>query len=135
MNASVRELVRHRAAGRCEYCGIPQRHVAYPFQIEHIIARQHRGPDDPSNLALACERCNAYKGPNLSAIDPDTGNIVPLFHPRLNQWHSNFALREALVIGLSSVGRATVELLRMNAPRRVELRVELGSLAEPPIVR
>ena len=79
------------ACERCEYCGIPQEHVALPFQIEHIIARQHCGSDDVSNLAIACERCNAFKGPNLSAIDPESGNIVPIFHPRKDRWHSHLA--------------------------------------------
>src|SRR4051794_18394911 len=31
--------------------------------VEHIVARQHGGADDPDNLALACNRCNASKGP------------------------------------------------------------------------
>ena len=33
---------------------------------EHIIARQHLQDDHPDGLALACDRCNAYKGPNIS---------------------------------------------------------------------
>jgi len=42
------------------------------FHVEHIVSRQHGGTDDPSGPALACDRCNAYKGPNLTSIDPDT---------------------------------------------------------------
>jgi 5-methylcytosine-specific restriction endonuclease McrA len=37
-----------------------------PFHVEHIVSRQHGGSDDPNGLALACDRCNAYKGPNLT---------------------------------------------------------------------
>jgi hypothetical protein len=132
MDAATRELVRRRALGRCEYCAIPQEHVASRFQIEHVVARQHGGSNDVSNLALACDRCNAYKGPNLSAIDPQTGNITALFHPRHDSWHSHFAVSGSVIVGLSDVGRATVRLLRMNAPHRFELRAELGLLAAPP---
>ena len=131
MESAVRELVRWRARGRCEYCGIPQEHVAFQFQIEHIIARQRRGSDDPNNLALACDRCNAYKGPNLTAIDPDSDAIVRLFHPRHDQWHSHFVLRGASIFGLTDIGRATVQLLRLNSIYRLELRLELGPIAAP----
>jgi len=59
MDSAVRELVRGRAKNRCEYCRLPQSAVLFaPFHIEHIVARQHGGGDDPSNLALACDGCN-----------------------------------------------------------------------------
>jgi 5-methylcytosine-specific restriction endonuclease McrA len=29
--------------------------------IEHIVARQHGGSDDPANLALACPECNSHR--------------------------------------------------------------------------
>ena len=49
-----------------------------PFHVEHIIAKQHleEVDDDLTGLAYACDRCNAFKGPNLSSIDPDTGDKV-----------------------------------------------------------
>jgi hypothetical protein len=43
---------------------------------------QHGGGDDADNLALACPDCNLRKGPNLTGIDPETGAVVRLFHPR-----------------------------------------------------
>jgi len=122
MELAVRELVRRRAGNACEYCRIPQ--DATPlisFHIEHIVSRQHGGPDAPDALALACDRCNAYKGPNLASIDPDTNTVVPLFHPRQDNWGDHFAVQGGYIIGLTAKGRATVRLLNMNAPRRVEL--------------
>ncbi len=95
-----------------------------PFHVEHIVARQHRPDDDPSNLALACDRCNAYKGPNLTSLDPATGDMVPLFHPRKNNWQDHFLFRGGEIIGRTATGRGTVRLLNMNAPRRLELRKE-----------
>lgn len=93
--------------------------------IEHVVARQHGGSDHVDNLALACHRCNLYKGPNLSGVDPLTGRVEILFHPRRDQWHDHFAFREAHVDGLTPSGRATVEVLVLNDARRVELRHEL----------
>jgi hypothetical protein len=95
-----------------------------PFQVEHIVSKQHGGTDDPSGLALACDRCNAYKGPNLTSIDPDTGSVAALFNPRRDVWSDHFVVRGGQILGLSPTGRATARLLNMNASRRVELRQE-----------
>jgi 5-methylcytosine-specific restriction endonuclease McrA len=72
MDAELRKFVRTRANGRCEYCRLPDVAQRLPFHVEHIIAKQHGGNDNVENLAWACDRCNAYKGPNLSGIDPQT---------------------------------------------------------------
>lgn len=125
MDAALRHFVRHRAGDCCEYCRLPQGAVDAIFHVEHIIALQHGGSNDPSNLAFACDRCNLYKGPNLTSIDPETGALVPLFHPRQDSWQRHFLFRGPRILGLSPRGRATVQLLHMNALRRVQLRAEL----------
>jgi HNH endonuclease len=83
MDVATKRLVRARAHERCEYCRLPQ--TAQPFatfHIEHIVPRTHGGSDEPSNLCLACERCNAFKGSNLSGIDSATGTVERLFITR-----------------------------------------------------
>lgn len=92
------------------------------MQIEHVIAQQHASDDDPSNLALACDRCNLLKGPNLSSIDPETGAIVRLFNPREHSWAEHFGFQGTLIVGRTPEGRATVSLLRMNERQRVRVR-------------
>ena len=126
MEAEVRDFVRHRAGNRCEYCLLKQEHLPFStFHVEHIIARKHGGSDAPSNLALACDRCNAHKGPNLTGIDPETGEIVPLFHPRDHIWEEHFRVSEATIVGLTAIGRTTIRVLNMNEERRVRLRALL----------
>jgi hypothetical protein len=126
MDADVRDFVRRRADQRCEYCHLPQAAVPFsPFHVEHITARQHGGDDNLSNLALACDRCNLHKGPNLSGIDPDSGEVVVLFHPRRDSWNGHFRWNGAEIVGLTPSGRATVQTLQMNAKRRVQLRAKL----------
>ena len=125
MDATTRTIVRERAEWRCEYCGIPEAATPFvPFHVEHVIAQQHRVDDSLDNLALACDRCNAFKGPNLSSVDTVTNAVVHLFHPRIDVWDEHFQLDEGIVVGLTPKGRATVRLLCMNAPRRVQLREE-----------
>ena len=127
MDAATRDFVRRRAANRCEYCRMPQEATPFiVFHVEHIIARQHLGEahDDPSGLAYACDRCNAFKGPNLSSIDPETGDKVEVFNPRTSAWSDHFAFAGGMIIGRTPIGRATVRLLNMNHFRRVELRLQ-----------
>jgi hypothetical protein len=128
MDQALANLVRERAGERCEYCRLHQDDAPfYRFHVEHVIPRQHGGDDDPANLALACHHCNLHKGTNLSGIDPETGTIVPLFHPRRDDWDSHFERRGIRVAGRTAAGRATVEVLNMNATARLELRAELLS--------
>lgn len=131
MDPKLRVSVRQRAGERCEYCRLRQEHDHFhTFHVEHIVARQHRGPDVPENLALACHQCNAHKGTNLSSFDPDTNEIVRLFHPRRDRWHEHFAREGARIVGLTAIGRTTAWLLQMNADERVELRSVLMQLGE-----
>jgi hypothetical protein len=124
MDAATRRLVRERALERCEYCLLRQEQSGLTHHVEHIIARQHGGTDDPDNLALACNRCNACKGPNLTGIDPQTSGLVPLFHPRRDHWHDHFEFHQASILGKTPIGRATVAVLQMNDYRRLERRAE-----------
>jgi hypothetical protein len=125
MDEEARELVRRRAGGQCEYCRLPQEHSELRHHIEHIVAKQHGGSDDPENLALACHRCNLHKGPNLTGVDPQTGQVTRLFHPRRDRWADHFAVEGVRIAGLSAVGRATVQVLDVNDARRLDLRVEI----------
>ena len=130
MDAGTRRFVRERAGERCEYCRLHQRYSEFLHHTEHVIARQHGGSDDVDNLALACHRCNLHKGPNLSGVDPVTGVVEILFHPRRDQWPEHFVFREAYLEGLTPTGRVTVEVLALNDARRIELRQELLTLGE-----
>ena len=126
MSQALRRSVRERAGGRCEYCGLPDcLPPIEPFHLEHIVARQHQGPTTLENLAWACHRCNRHKGPNLTGLDPDTHALVPLFHPRRDQWREHFVFDGVRVRGLTPTGRATAWLLQMNNERRLERRAEV----------
>jgi hypothetical protein len=96
-----------------------------PFQIDHIIARQHAGLSILENLALSCFHCNTHKGPNIASLDPLTGVLVALFHPRRDLWTQHIQWDGPLVVGLTPAGRATVRVLAMNDPLLVMVRQEM----------
>jgi hypothetical protein len=50
---------------------------------------------------------------------------VRLFDPRRQRWDDHFTLQGALIIPLTSTGRVTASLLRLNVPERVIERREL----------
>jgi len=132
MKQSQRSFVRRRAGEACEYCRLPQAASQFVrFHIEHVIARQHGGATEPENLALACSFCNFHKGPNIAALDPESGNLVSLYHPRREQWAEHFSWEDTIAVGLTPTGRATLQLLRMNDWQRLELRENLRAAGEP----
>jgi len=115
-----------RASHRCEYCQAPEAIFNLPFEVEHIISPGHGGTDDESNLALSCRGCNLYKSDRLEAVDPLTGKISVLFNPRQNRWEDHFRCerKSATLMGLTAIGRTTIDLLQMNRPRQVAARAQ-----------
>lgn len=125
MNRSLERLVWRRAQRACEYCQLPQLYDELPFQIDHILARKHGGLTTPLNLALACFPCNNHKGPNIAGRDRLTERIVPLFHPRRHRWRQHFRWDGPFLEGRTAIARATIAVLEINLPHRVNLRQAL----------
>jgi hypothetical protein len=92
--------------------------------LDHIQPQSLGGSSDLSNLAASCYRCNQFKGAKTEAIDPLTQQVVSLFHPRQQAWaeHFTWADEGIQIGGLTPIGRATVEALRLNNPYIVESR-------------
>ena len=90
-----------------------------------MIAEKHGGKTELENLAYACWRCNRHKGTDLGSFDPETNLFSPLFNPRVQVWTEHFLFDGEQIIGLTSEGRTTVRLLRLNNDTR---RAERASL-------
>jgi hypothetical protein len=125
VNRELTGRVWLRAANRCEYCQLPSQYHPAPFQIDHIIARQHAGETELASLALCCLHCNVRKGPNIAGIDPATGALTRLYNPRGENWAEHFAWSGAVLIGLTAIARVTIQVLGMNEPDLLEVRSEL----------
>ena len=119
----LQRVVRERAGDLCEYCHLPQARQVATFHIDHVTPRVEGGPTASENLALACGSCSLRKGPRSRAVDPETGENVPLFHPRRDVWAEHFQQTEdGWAVGQTPTGRATIKLLKMNLPVFVALR-------------
>jgi hypothetical protein len=133
MENALDEQIRSRAEHCCEYCQLPEALADMPFQIDHIIAIKHGGATILENLALSCFACNSYKGPNIAGIDPATGRVVRLFHPRRDSWANHFGWIDGVIFARTIVGRATIHVLNMNHPDAVFIRGALsGAGLFPP---
>ena len=123
MTEAARAFVRQRAANRCEYCHPHQNDSPLAaLHFEYIRPRKHGGSDDESNLGLACIDCNLHIGSNLTGIDPLTGAVTKLFHPRQQRWEDHFAFEEIYITGRTAVSRTTIQVLDMNSDDQLKRR-------------
>ena len=124
VNESTKTQVRERAGFCCEYCQLKQEDSPLAvLHVEHVIPKKHRGGDELNNLALACIDCNLHKGPNLTGLDPENGEITPLFNPRNQIWSEHFKWQGVLIVGLTACGRTTIGVMNMNSEDQLGLRL------------
>ncbi len=130
---NLRQHVRERARGNCEYCLLNQRYTLKTHEVDHIRAEKHGGTTVQENLCLSCFECNRQKGSDLSSVDPVTDEVVALFHPRRDVWNAHFQLVDnGQIEGKTAKGRVTVRLLDFNNVERVAIRAALMVLHRYP---
>jgi len=113
----MREIVFKRSFGICEYCHLPELGQYDRFQVDHVIAKQHKGRDTLGNLAFDCPECNRKKGPNISGIyrAGQQRMKTPLFNPIRNLWGKHFAWSGPFLNGRTHIGIVTIQVLDMNS--------------------
>ncbi|MBF0452598.1 MAG: HNH endonuclease [Candidatus Magnetomorum sp.] len=122
--AELRLLIEKRDRKKCSYCLTSEDNCGLRMHIDHILPESAGGKSTVDNLCLACFSCNVNKGANQTYLDPLTKTIVPLFHPVRQKWKEHFGWDESKIniIGLTSCGRATVLLLKLNNTTIVNAR-------------
>lgn len=128
ISIGLRKQVFDRCRGICEYCPSQTKFSPNNFEIEHIIPVSRDGQTTLENLALACPSCNSYKSNKTDSIDPISNQTVPIFHPRQMQRADHFIWSDdtTIMLGTTSIGRATVLLLQTNREGVVNLRQVLS---------
>jgi 5-methylcytosine-specific restriction endonuclease McrA len=129
-----RQQVSERSQGCCEYCRSQARFATQSFSVEHIIPRRQGGKTSLDNLALSCQGCNGHKYTKIEGEDPISGARTPIYHPRNQRWQDHFRWSEdfTLVVGITPIGRATVEVLQLNRSGLINLRQVLYELGQHP---
>ncbi len=137
VTAAQRRRVIERAAHCCEYCVCQAKFATQSFSVEQIIPRSLGGSTELDNLALACQGCNGHKYAKIEGYDVVSQGYAPLYHPRKDRWNEHFKWSDdfTLIIGLTFIGRATVETLHLNREGVVNLRQVLYALGKHPPIR
>lgn len=120
----LQRKVKELAHGYCEYCYCPSSFSPDSFQLDHIIPISLRGVSELENLAYSCGGCNWHKHNKTHFIDPLIGTISRLYHPRQHLWADHFTWSEddLMILGITPIGRATIELLQVNRESNLNLR-------------
>jgi hypothetical protein len=140
ISKKTKTTVADRSSGYCEYCKFLKKYANASFVIDRIKPIALGGTDELDNLAYSCTACNSYKGAFIEATDPDTNEVVPFFHPRYQSWLDHFEWsKDALtIIGITAIGRATVDRLKTNREGLIFLEsclfnlVNIRQLNPPP---
>ncbi|HFQ93368.1 MAG TPA: HNH endonuclease [Anaerolineae bacterium] len=134
VSAKLKQRIRAHFSNCCAYCHTAESLTIAIFEIEHIIPRSAGGQTEFENLCLACPACNRFKANRQEALDAQTQQITPLFHPHKQSWREHFAWNEdgTQLIALSATGRATIAALRMNRPQLVHVRRMWVKMDEHP---
>jgi hypothetical protein len=132
----LREEIFQRAKYRCEYCLSPARYSLQPFVVEHIMPLAKGGTSDLENLACSCGGCNGHKYNKTEAVDPAENRNTRLFNPRIDLWRDHFVWSPDFseIVGISSIGRASVVALQLNRRGLVNIRRLLLEAGEHPPV-
>ena len=132
--AALRREVVGRAKGLCEYCRTDSDFSDSPFDVEHIIPLSENGATELGNLALACHGCNLKKSNKTKFFDAISQEFSILYNPRKDVWKKHFGWSEdySIVVGLTPVGRVTVELLDLNRNGLVNRRKALYAIGRHP---
>lgn len=131
---NLKQLTYERALGLCEYCKSPANISSQPFVIEHVIPKSKGGQSTQENTALSCQGCNNYKYNKTDGIDILTGKTANIFNPRKQIWSDHFAWSDdgIEIIALSSTGRVTLDVLRLNRQELQNLRSLLAEAGKHP---
>ena len=122
ISEELRARVEVRAGRRCEYCRLHSALQGATFHVDHIQPLSAGGTDDFENLSCACPTCNLAKSNRATLADPETGDLVPMFHPRRDNWSDHFRFEGYSMVGLTGRGRAIVAAFELNTTKYIFIR-------------
>ncbi len=131
---SIQQQVRERANYLCEFCHANEKWQYVRFTVDHVMPFSLGGSDRFDNLTLACFHCNRRKTNRLTAVDPESQTEVTLFNPRQDSWQEHFiwSMDGLSILGISTIGKATVAGLLLNRERVIPIRAADREIGRHP---
>jgi hypothetical protein len=118
------DQVRRRYEQRCGYCGVSEIDAGGELTVDHYRPLAEGGDDSDDNLIYACIRCNLYKGdfyPDEQELACGHRVLHPLQDDLAAHLRPNHQTGE--LEALAEAGRFHIELLHLNRPQLVSLRL------------
>ena len=102
--------------------------------VDHIIPVTAGGETVEEDLCYSFVSCNSFKLDFQTGLDPELNRDARLFNPRSARWEEHFHWSDdsSEIVGLSAIGRATVNRLKMNQPRMLIARREWKKTGSHP---
>ena len=131
---SIKKQVLQTSKGLCEYCQSQEAFSFTSYLVEHITTSSIDQKDIIENLVFSCQGCSNTRNENTKSTDPVTGKIINIYNPRVDVWSDNFCWSEDFtnLVGLTAIGRATIEKLKLNRETLKEYRSVLISINKHP---
>lgn len=126
-NKALRDQIRQRAAFACEYCGVNETDTGGLLTLDHFHPQSKGGSDNPENLIYCCNRCNSYKYNYFPSSNKEPSIWNPTQSPRDQHF---FELDNGQLKALTPVGKATIDLLRLNRPPLIQYRLQKKARSE-----
>lgn len=134
ISVKIRRKILEVSKKLCEYCKSPKDFSTDLYSFDHIIPLVLGGKTVFINLAYSCSGCNSFKNQKVVGFDAIDNIEVSLFHPRIQNWSEHFTWNDdfTVVIGITTIGRATINTLKLNRPEVINLRRILVLADEHP---
>jgi HNH endonuclease len=116
--------VRERYNAKCGYCSVTERESGGDLTVDHFQPVSAGGADTDENLVYCCFRCNGYKAdfyPDAEDRRKGFRVLYPL-HDEIAT-HLNEIPTAGRIEAFSETGRFHIDLLNLNRPQLVELRL------------
>lgn len=136
LSKKIRTLVIDRAKGCCEYCRSQDIFSTQIFSIDHIIPLAKGGNNEEKNLAYSCVKVATTRNGFIQR------SLMPLLKRQflfsiqeyIHNWLEHYSWSEDFLqmIGISAIGRATIDFLKLNRKGVVNLRLATLALEKHP---
>ncbi len=115
------KLVWERARGYCEYCLASAIFSSGTYPCDHVIPFSKGGTSELHNLVLSCGYCNGHKHDKTHHFDPMTLQVTRIFNPRQDKWQEHFEWNndKTIILGITDIGRTTIDLLKINSENKI----------------
>ena len=128
--SDYRDEIQEDCGDRCVYCDIEYAEIGFEgMHLDHFRPQKHFDEliDEPTNLVLACPKCNRFKsfhwpaskGKDACSHEGKTGFVDPFEESRRDYFDVD---TDGCLIPLQDPAKYVIKLMRLNRTARIQVR-------------